>query len=119
MQSITEKLEWWAQVMVRRLGEDGARELVEKIIQQEQQAKVEIAEPEIRTFDIWAEGYRATGDFSRANHLGKSKGRTLKEACDNLAATNPVFNMYYDAERLTYWGCKIFDNEAEARLTFG
>jgi hypothetical protein len=71
------------------------------------------------TFTIWCEGYAATGEHATANCLGTFEGANFAEACDkwaNRSCTNPDL---YDPDRLTYWGCQLFDNEAEARRSYG
>lgn len=71
------------------------------------------------TWQIWSEGYSASGDAGTAVRHGVVEAATFKEACDLLADRDREFMRYYDAERLTYWGCRLFDNEGEARATFG
>ncbi len=68
---------------------------------------------------IWIEGYRVTGNADGARCLGEAPGATLKEACANFAKINPVFRADFNARQMTYWGCRIFDNEADARKQFG
>lgn len=78
----------------------------------------------MKTWEIWAEGYLATGMDgipARASLMGRSKGETFLDACSQLFKANPKFDgtYYYDAKRNTYWGCRLFDNEADARKLFG
>lgn len=73
----------------------------------------------MKRWEIWSEGYSASGDAGTAVHHGSVKAATFKEACEQLADRDREFMRYYDAERLTYWGCRLFDNEGEARATFG
>lgn len=68
-----------------------------------------------QTIEVWCEGYMATGDSAEARLLGKTRASTLKEACDKLYSNDPS----YDPERMTYWGCRLFDNEDDARKSFG
>lgn len=68
-----------------------------------------------RTFEIWAEGYRATGDSCPARYIGLVQGATLQEACRRHFKGHPN----YDKERNTLWGCRLFDNETDARRSFG
>lgn len=72
-----------------------------------------------RDIQIWAEGYRASGDSSGATYMGTEFASSLKEACDMLAKRDQGFAKYYDSKRLTHWGCELFDNEADARRHFG
>lgn len=70
-------------------------------------------------FEIWCEGYIATGERSGATLLGAAEGLNFQQACDELAITNLHFAKFYDREKLTYWGCKLFPTLDEARKTFG
>jgi hypothetical protein len=73
----------------------------------------------MKYFDIWAEGYLTNGGFGGAIHLGKCCGETFKQACENKAKIDKDFKKYFNSETMTYWGCKLFDNESDARKTFG
>jgi hypothetical protein len=77
------------------------------------------APPALKTFDLWMEGYRATGDHGTAQYLGKVEAKTFQEACDVFCKERMAEPWLYDATRRTYWGCQIFDNEADARKRFG
>lgn len=73
----------------------------------------------MKQYEIWSEGYRATCESSGACFHAVSSGETFKNAVDNFAAIDKEFNKYYDGENMTYWGCNLFDNERDARKTFG
>jgi hypothetical protein len=68
-----------------------------------------------RIYEIWAEGFAATGERGEAQLLGRCYGNSFREACINQFIGNKLF----DSSRLTYWGCKLFDNENAARRSFG
>jgi hypothetical protein len=70
-------------------------------------------------FEIWAEGFAATGERGIASLMGIAKGITFKEACINYAMANKEFASQFNPDQLTHWGCRLFNNEAEARLSFG
>lgn len=75
-------------------------------------------------YQVWTEGYSATGDFSKAILHGTVESYSFKDACDSLFAGNPEFNGHkgqstYSSENLTLWGCRLFDNEIDARKAFG
>lgn len=75
---------------------------------------------DIKKWNIWIEGYSATGQNSRADFKGSFEGKTFKEACITWVATLDDNNkQYFSEETLTYWACKMFDNEVEARKSFG
>ena len=78
-------------------------------------------EPEsVKSFDIWIEGYAATGDRAQAEYLGKSSGTSFQKACEAiLIKLGRKTKGLYNPELNTYWGCKFYDNEKDARKYFG
>lgn len=76
----------------------------------------------MKTYEIWTEGYSASGDSSPASYLGQGTGNTFEEAVRDLAEKEPrhaSYISYNDNGSITYWGCKMFDNQAEASVSFG
>lgn len=69
----------------------------------------------MKTWEIWSEGYVATGQNAGAQLHGTAKAVTFGEAAEKLLAHDPFF----DARQMRYWGCRLFDNEAAARWSFG
>lgn len=70
-------------------------------------------------YEVWMEGYLATGMEGipqGATLVGEVEADSFKDACD-LFYGNDTF--HYNPQRLTYWGCKLFDNEQDARKNFG
>jgi hypothetical protein len=72
-----------------------------------------------KQYEIWAEGYADNGGYSGATLLGTMQGKNFKDACKKLANKDLAFGLYFDADTMTYWGCRLFDNEFEARKSFG
>ena len=70
-------------------------------------------------FQIWSEGYKATGESGGAHRHGKAEGESFKEACCSFASKDSDFATYFDESGMTYWGCKLFDNEVDARKLYG
>lgn len=70
------------------------------------------------TYNIWCEGYNCTGNASDAHCFGQEEGETFQEACDTFFSKHPQ-GVYYSKNRGTYWGCKLFPDEASARKAFG
>jgi hypothetical protein len=67
-------------------------------------------------YDIWAEGYAVTGNSGTAQKMaGGVRATSFKNACIKHFEGSPFF----DKEKLTYWGCKLFPDEYDARKTFG
>lgn len=71
----------------------------------------------MKQFEIWSEGYSATGGSSGPIYFGKSHGQTFREACDNFAKSNPAFARYYDSDRLTHWACRLYDSMDNALMS--
>ena len=71
-------------------------------------------------YDIWIEGYAATGERGSAQRVTIAQGESFKEACVN-AYQRGKFHGYgsFDAKNLSLWACRLFDNEADARRSFG
>jgi hypothetical protein len=69
----------------------------------------------IKEYEIWSEGFVATGQHGFAHHHGRCSAGSFKDACKTFFKDDTCFN----EDRLTYWGCRLFDNEKEARETFG
>lgn len=73
-----------------------------------------------REFDIWVEGYSATGEQSPARYLGKARGYNFRSAC---AAYHDSLDEHkrkdWNKERTAIWGCRLFHTEADARKSFG
>ncbi|ABY63271.1 hypothetical protein ST201phi2-1p448 [Pseudomonas phage 201phi2-1] len=74
----------------------------------------------LREFEVWMEGYRATGEDAKAHLLGKGVGYSFNEAVKNLKEQlgehktkewryNPNTGLWSN------WGCTLYDNETEAR----
>lgn len=75
--------------------------------------------PPKRMIEIWSEGHVVTGSSGGATLHGIIEARTLKEACMTLAETDSDFKFNFNPERMTWWSCKLFDNEADARKSLG
>jgi hypothetical protein len=98
----------------------------------------------IKEFEIWIEGYAATGEHQKAHLIGKAKGKTFEEACINFRYPEDIENMWgtiivkkgtplkldkdpdqpdgfrrMSKGNLCIWGCALFDNETDARKAFG
>ena len=101
-----------------------------------------------KEYEIWSEGYSATGEHGRATFHGKSFGNTFDEAIENFRYTKNISSFsgkeiikigdpltYQKSERYvedkdspngrklktvyTIWNCRYFDNETDARKSFG
>lgn len=74
----------------------------------------------MRIWPLWVEGYAATGESAPAKYLGAFEGETFQDAIqsykDSLDADT---RKYVDVERGTFWGCRFFNREEDARKSFG
>jgi hypothetical protein len=73
---------------------------------------------------IWMEGYAATGESSDAQIIWEGDAIDFKDAISKYKIEHPGSIDEYtgnNAKRSKYgiWGCRLFDNEAEARKSFG
>jgi hypothetical protein len=72
------------------------------------------------TWEVWVEGYEeAPGPGGKAWKAGIGKGRTFKAACVDLASRSVEFRKNFRGDNLTWWGCRLFPSETEARKEFG
>jgi hypothetical protein len=69
--------------------------------------------------DVWMEGFAANSETGTAHKLGTFKAATLAEAVAAWAATGPALAAHLNKEHTAVWGCRLFDNEADARKNFG
>lgn len=80
----------------------------------------EVVSQPVVEWEVWLEGYAVTGSFAGAKFCGKFKGSTFEEAVLAWVATQgEEGKKFYNPESGVYWGLNFYDNEAEARKTFG
>ena len=76
-----------------------------------------------KIWEIWREGYRTVGASSEAGLLADGiEARTFRNACVLHTREDAVFDHFFawtTADKPTYWGCRLFATEAEARKSFG
>lgn len=72
-----------------------------------------------RRYSIWAEGYQATGESGGATLFGFCYGADFKDACIRYFAKEARHAQYFNPDRMTYWGCRLFDNSNDARRSYG
>lgn len=78
-------------------------------------------------YEIWSEGFQATGGGGTATLHGKVKAKSFEEAILKFALEHESFFELLDyrpnnnsvGSDYTYWGCRLYDNESEARSAFG
>ena len=96
---------------------DGTKEGLLKIIDRYNNSVKESKESLTeKLWEIWAEGYVVSGSISGvARLLGTIRAKSFRKACEIRFNEDE----YFDSDSLTYWGCRLFDNETEARISFG
>ncbi len=73
----------------------------------------------MKKWQLWKEGYACTGQRASASFLGEFEAPTFKEACD-IWGNKPENKPFYKSKDVpSHWACRIFDNEAQARRSFG
>lgn len=71
-------------------------------------------------WQVWQEGYAATGGQAVASFCGTFLGETFSDACAAWVATlSAGSRSSFNRQELAYWGCRLFDNEVDARQRFG
>ncbi len=71
-------------------------------------------------FEVWSEGYVATGERSGAQFHGTFFVETFREAVEKWKATlDPDSATLVNLDELTFWGCRLFDNQEAAIKSFG
>lgn len=71
-------------------------------------------------FQVWCEGYRASGDKADATFFGEVEALSFREAVESLRDKSDDPGLYtFRGARCFHWECELFDNEADARRRFG
>lgn len=74
----------------------------------------------LKKFDIWEEGFRVMEASSTANLIARGvEGTDFLDACKRYfkKTKDTLFNIRNGVPNR--WGCRLFDNEADARKVFG
>jgi hypothetical protein len=76
------------------------------------------------SYEVWSEGFAVTGEQQPAVLHGEVEAASFEAACAKLFTGEGRdgghgWQPYFDAVRMTYWGCKLYDNEADARRSYG
>jgi len=66
-------------------------------------------------WDVWCDGYRADGLAGEARLIGTIEAESFYGACIALCGDLAGFRI----EDLTLGGCRLYDNEADARKAYG
>lgn len=75
---------------------------------------------EPRTIQVWMEGYHVQGNKGTAQFIGSVEATSMPEAVQKLIDNGTIKDpKYVNYSRTAYWGCRYFDNEADARKSCG
>ncbi len=76
-------------------------------------------------YEVWTEGYVVSGndsDAQRLTHKGKQtlwEGGDFPSACKKALSELKWDMSYYNEKNNTYYACRLFNNESDARKSFG
>lgn len=78
---------------------------------------------EKKMIQVWSEGYAATGESSDAMFHGEFEAVDFADAVHQWLSTlkpesEKKYYSYRDGKHM-FWACQLFDNEADARKSFG
>lgn len=87
----------------------------------------------MKRFDIWMEGYAATGQSSGAQRVGYGQGKNFDEAVKDYMANTPKHGIEENSRKRyrsdehykkrdsnwNIWACDLYDNHADAAKAFG
>lgn len=68
---------------------------------------------------LWMEGFQVMEGSAQAQYCGCYRADTLEDAVKLWVAEDTKRAGLTDLNRLTYLRCRFFDNEKDARATFG
>lgn len=85
------------------------------------------SEAQANRFEVWMEGYQTSGEVGTAQLLGSFFAHDFNNAVIKMIETrareNPTETGHYYTLQpggvWTCWGCRLFDNETEARARYG
>lgn len=73
----------------------------------------------MNTYDIWEEGFLVMEGSATANLVAKNvPGENFLDACKKYFKKDSLFRINSDGVP-SRWGCRLFDNETDARKSFG
>lgn len=77
----------------------------------------------METYEIWMEGYVATKESDTAQYVGSIEAESFKEACIKFSKTEEgiekQWDEFFNPINISFWGCRLYDNEKDARKSFG
>jgi hypothetical protein len=81
-----------------------------------------MTQQELKTFEIWMEGYAATGESGRAQKIWEGLAVDFDHAVrlyQTISRDEVEIRPENTRSKYSIWACALFDNEADARKSFG
>lgn len=75
-----------------------------------------------KEWEIWSEGYAATGERGTATFHGKYMGESFDDAVEEFKkhySGRVDTSEFLGKKRHSIWGCHLFQTESGARKSFG
>lgn len=75
-----------------------------------------------KSYKVWSEGFSCTGDRGTAQFHGEFQAESWDDACKMAFPNDTAGNLKLDRfgpGRHAFWACELFDNETDARRSFG
>ncbi len=72
-----------------------------------------------KEYKIWREGFVGIEEHQTAQLIGQVEAETFDEAIKKYEEMNPLFIITKQGEHYTMFGDRLFDNEIDARKSFG
>ena len=73
----------------------------------------------MKNYAVWIEGYAAIGKIVGAKYLGHYIGTDFTDACKRAVRDKTWKENSHNIKNNSYFGRRFFDNEADARKSFG
>ena len=73
----------------------------------------------MKKIELWMEGFATNGERSDANKIGEYIAESFDDAIKQYMLENPNVKIDKYGTHYSNWGMRIFDNEVDARKSFG
>ena len=73
----------------------------------------------MKHIEIWMEGYAITGQYGIAQCIWRGEAKDFNDAVKKYYKDKDDSLHRYENGKHSIWGCRLFDNEQDAREGFG
>jgi len=73
----------------------------------------------LKRHEVWIEGYKNGDVHQTAVKYATIHARNFTGALRTLADMDETFARHFNSSDNTFWHCRIFDNEKDARVRYG